>query len=206
MPTTDDYGQGVNIAALTDAPNAETLAKNIVNAILRRSVLSYADAAERDATLTGALAPVDGQVAYLQAEQLLTARVAGAWVAIGSATSSWTTVNLVDGFAHDGNANGTVQYRRLNLFGEQSIQLKGALAVTYSPSIPNAGVFTAAPLPTNSRPTKLRTVTIPCSDVDSTRITLKLDAQPGGHLKIYGTNSSDTRPPWIGFNGVFYSL
>lgn len=203
MPTTDDYGQGVEIAALTDAPDAEELAKDIANAIAPRSIMRFADAAARAATVTS---PADGMATYLTAEQRLDLRVAGTWVTIGSSVSPWTTIGLVSGFAHNGNSNGTLQYRRINLFGEPSIQLKGALAVTYSPSIPNSGIFTASPLPTASRPTSLRTVTIPCSDVNSDRITLKMDAQTNGHLNIYGTNSGDNRPVWIGFNGVFYSL
>lgn len=203
MPTTDDYDQDVEIASLTDAPDASKLAREIVNAVVQRSVMRFATASARNATLTS---PIDGMVTYLTAEQQLQARVAGAWVVVGTASSPWVTVGLVSGFAHNGNSNGTMQYRRINLFGEPSIQLKGALSVTYSPSIPNSGIFTASPLPTSSRPTDLRTVTIPCSDVNSDRITLKMDAQPDGHLNIYGTNSSDNRPIWIGFNGVFYSL
>ncbi|WP_181785063.1 hypothetical protein [Streptomyces phytophilus] len=204
MPTTDDYGQGVSIAALTDAPNAATLAQDIANAITERSVMRFATASARNATLTS---PADGMVTYLAAEQRLDARVAGTWVTMGASISSWTTISLVSGFSHNGNSNGTVQYRRINLFGEISVQLQGALSVTYGGgSIPNSGIFTSSPLPTAARPASLRTVVIPCSDVNSDRITLKLDAKTDGHLEIYGTNASTNRPGWIGFNGVFYSL
>lgn len=51
MSGTDDYGQGVSIAALTDAPNAETLAKNIANAIVQRSVMRFASASARSAAI-----------------------------------------------------------------------------------------------------------------------------------------------------------
>lgn len=63
MATTDDYGQGVSIASLTDAPNAEVLAKAIANAIVARSVMRFASASSRAATLT---APVEGMVTWLQ--------------------------------------------------------------------------------------------------------------------------------------------
>ncbi|MFP8944690.1 hypothetical protein ACLIYM_25105 [Streptomyces fenghuangensis] len=203
MPTTDDYGQGVQLAALTDPPDAAKLARDLADGILPRSVLRFTDAAERNATLAS---PADGMVAYLENEQLLTVRIGGTWVQIGSSVSAWKTISLVSGFAHNGNSNGTVQYRIVNDFGVTSIQLRGALSVTYSPSIPNSGVFTASPLPTAARPTSLRTVVIPCSDVNSDRITLKLDAKTSGHLEIFGTNSTTNRPIWIGFNGVSYSL
>lgn len=66
MPTTDDYGQAISIALLTDPPNAETLAKGLGNAIAPKSVMRFASAAARSAVLTGAAAPVEGMVAYLQ--------------------------------------------------------------------------------------------------------------------------------------------
>ena len=55
------------------------------------------------------------------------------------------------------------------------------------------------------RPSTLRTVLIPCSDVSSDRIALKLDVQTDGYLQVFGTGSG-VKPPWIGFNGVIVSL
>ncbi|WP_109000759.1 H-type lectin domain-containing protein [Streptomyces rishiriensis] len=66
MATTDDYGQGVSIAALTDAPDASALARNIANAIVSRSVMRFASASARTAALSGASAPVEGMVTWLQ--------------------------------------------------------------------------------------------------------------------------------------------
>ena len=84
MATTDDYGQGVSIAALTDAPNAETLAKNIANGIAPRSVMRFASASTRTATLTGATAPVEGMVSYLQDTDRLYVYTGSAWGEIGT--------------------------------------------------------------------------------------------------------------------------
>lgn len=64
MSTEDYYGQGVSIASLTDAPDAESLAKNIANAIVSRSVMRFTSASDRTATLTGLAAPVKGMVSY----------------------------------------------------------------------------------------------------------------------------------------------
>ncbi|MFE9003068.1 hypothetical protein ACFYOY_13145 [Streptomyces sp. NPDC007875] len=207
MPTEDSYGQGVDIAALTDAPNAATLAFNIADAIAQRSVMRFSSASARNATLT---APVAGMMAALSTEKLLTWYDGSSWAVIGSGTSAWTNVPLASGFTHNGNGNGSMQYRVVNLFGEPTVMLQGALNVTYSGSnIANGGIVTSTPLPSSARPGSLRTVVIPCSDVSSVRITLKLDAQPDGHLKIYGTGTGadgTSKPPWIGFNGVFYSL
>lgn len=203
MPTTDAYGQGINIAALTDAPNANTLAFDIVNAIAPRSVMRFASASARNATLTS---PVEGMLAWLQDVNWLTLYDGSAWVVVSAGTQAWTTVGLASGFAHNGNSNGTFQYRVVNLFGEISIMFQGAVSVTYSgSSIPNGGTLNTTALPTSARPTSLRTIVIPCSDVSSSRITLKLDVQTDGYLKIWGTGSGIT-PPWVGFNGCFSSL
>lgn len=207
MSTEDSYGQGVDIAALTDAPNAATLAFNIADAIAQRSVMRFSSASARNATLTS---PVHGMVAALATEKLLTWYDGSAWTVIASGTSAWTNVPLAAGYSHNGNSNGTFQYRVVNLFGEKTVMLQGAVNATYSgTAIANDGVLTSVALPSAARPASLRTVVVPCSDVSSVRITLKLDARSDGHLQIYGTGTGadgTTKPPWIGFNGVFYSL
>lgn len=207
MPTTDAYGQGIQIAALTDAPNANTLISGPVDDLTERSVMRFASASARNATLTS---PVAGMVAYLTTEKLFTGYDGTSWVVLAAGTSAWTNVPLASGFTHNGNSNGTFQYRVVNLFGEKTVMLQGAINVTYSgTTIPNGGVVTSTALPSAARPGSLRTVVVPCSDISSVRITLKLDARSDGHLQIYGTGSGAdgvSTPPWIGFNGVFYSL
>lgn len=207
MPGIDDYGQDVKIAALTDSPNAETLATDIANAIVERSNMRFASATERNATLTS---PVEGMEAWLETENLKTLYDGTSWVVSAQGSNAWTTVPLASGFSHNGNSNGTFQYRVVNFFGESSIMFRGAVGVTYSgTTIPNSGVLTSTALPVGARPVNLRTITVPCSDVSSVRITLKLDIQTDGHLKIYGTGTGadgTSTPPWIGFNGCFSSL
>lgn len=88
MPTTDDYGQGVSIAALTDKPDAEKLAKEIANGVAARSVMRFADAAARNATLTS---PVDGMMAWLDAEQSMTVRASGSWRTVATDRARTTT-------------------------------------------------------------------------------------------------------------------
>lgn len=88
MATTDDYGQGVSVATLTDAPNAETLGKNIANGIAPRSVMRFASASARTATLTGATAPVEGMVSYLQDTDRLYVYNGSAWVEISTRQES----------------------------------------------------------------------------------------------------------------------
>lgn len=97
MPTTDDYGQDVNIASLTDAPNAETLAKSIANGIAQRSVMRFASASARGATLT---APVDGMATWLQDVNRLDLYNGSAWVTPEpSLTSTTSGLSAASGFS-----------------------------------------------------------------------------------------------------------
>jgi hypothetical protein len=84
VATTDDYGQGVSVATLTDPPNAETLAKAIANGIVSRSVMRFASAAARTSALTGATAPVEGMTSYLQDVDRLYVYNGSAWVEIST--------------------------------------------------------------------------------------------------------------------------
>lgn len=94
---TDDYGQGVSIASRTDAPDAETLAKNIANGAVSRGVLRFASASARTAALTGPSAPAEGMVTSLADTDRLYRYNGSAWVAvapvtqIGTATVSFTS-------------------------------------------------------------------------------------------------------------------
>ena len=206
MPTTDDYGQGVQIASKTDAPNAEKLAKDIVNAIAQRSILRFASASARGATLTGATAPVEGMLTWLQDVNRLDLWDGSTWVAVSVGRSSWTTITPESPWTQNGNNNGTFQYRLLNISGEESLQFRGALGRASYPTSPAGSyVVNNTALPSSVRPSTLRTVLIPCSDTSSERIALKLDVKTDGYLEVFGF-STTAKPPWIGFNGVTVSL
>ncbi|CAL9665843.1 hypothetical protein SUDANB1_07207 [Streptomyces sp. enrichment culture] len=206
MPTPDDYGQGINIASLTDAPDASKLARDIANAIAQRSILRFASASARGATLVDEAAPVEGMLTWLQDVNRLDLWDGSAWVAVSVGRSSWTTITPESPWTQNGNNNGTFQYRLLNISGEESLQFRGALGRASYPSSPSSNyVVNNTALPAAVRPSTLRTVVIPCSDTSSERITLKLDVKTDGYLEVFGFSSS-VKPPWIGFNGVTVSL
>jgi hypothetical protein len=209
VPITDQYGQGFTGLDYGDSPDLKKLSESLL-LMAGQSVMRFASASARNATLT---APVAGMVAWLTGEKLLTVYDGTAWVAVAAGTQSWTTVSLASGFSHDGNSNGNFQYRVVNLFGEQTLMLRGGLGVTYSGSpsvIANGGVVTGTPLPAAARPTSLRTVTGACSTTNSDALSVKIDILPTGHIQIVGTTSSTAnpkiQPPWVSFNGCFCSL
>ncbi|KUN99478.1 hypothetical protein [Streptomyces resistomycificus] len=88
MPTTDDYGQGVNIASLTDAPDASKLAKDLANAIAQRSLMRFASASARGATLT---APIEGMPSWLEDVNRLEIYNGSSWVTPEPSLVSGTT-------------------------------------------------------------------------------------------------------------------
>lgn len=116
MPTTDKYGQGVQIASLADPPNAETLASNIANAIVERSAMRFASASTRNATLT---APVAGMQAWLNDTKQLTVYDGTQWLIAVTATAgmqSWTPTWSTDTGQHlpvFGNADVRCKFMQL---------------------------------------------------------------------------------------------
>lgn len=203
MPTTDTFGQGIPLAALSDAPDGPKMIADLALGALLRGVPKYASASERGATITS---PQAGQLAWLQDTKLLTLWDGAAWTVVAAGTQAWTTISLASGWTQNGNDNGTLQYRVVNLFGAQTLMLRGAIArTTYPTTVPSNFIITSTPLPAAARPTTKRTIMIPCSDNASERISLKLDLQVDGHLSIWGTGPT-VKPPWVGFNGCFASL
>jgi hypothetical protein len=206
MPSTDDYGQGIGIASLTDAPDADKLATDIVNAIAQRSIMRFASTSARGATLVGAAAPVEGMLTWIRDADRLDLYDGSTWVTVSVGIRSWTTISLASGWSQNGNSQGTFQYRIVNFAGEDTIMFRGGISrSSYPSSLPSSFTLNTTALPTTARPSTLRTIVVPCSDVSSARITLKLDITTDGWLNLYGIQS-DSKPPWVGFNGCFASL
>lgn len=87
MAGTDSYGQGVVVASLTDAPNAETLARNIVDSVIPRSVMRFSSASARAASIAS---PVEGMVTWLQDTDRLYRYNGSAWDPVAPQTQSGT--------------------------------------------------------------------------------------------------------------------
>ncbi|MFE0219489.1 hypothetical protein ACFW0U_01190 [Streptomyces albidoflavus] len=206
MPPNDSYGQGIGLWAVNDAPDIPGAIAALAAGVIPRGVLRFASASTRGATLIGDRAPVGGMLTWLQDVKRLDLYDGGQWVAVSTGASLWTTISLASGFAHNGNNNGTLQYRLLSISGEDSLQFRGAVARASWPTTPEGNyVLNSTALPAAVRPQTLRTVTVPCSDASSDRIALKLDVQTNGFLNVFGTGAK-VKPPWISLNGTIVSL
>jgi hypothetical protein len=203
VPLTDTYGQNIPYPTLTDKPNAQSLAEGLVTNMTPKLVMTFASAVTRGATINK---PLEGMVTWLKDANRLEVYDGTAWVSFASGTNKWQNVSLASGWTNNGNAQGNFQYRVVNLFGEDTIMFRGGISrSSYPGTIPSYFELNTSALPTSARPASLRTIVVPCSDVSSDRITLKLDITIDGWLRLYGA-SATAKPPWVGFNGCFTSL
>ncbi|MFC9191433.1 hypothetical protein [Streptomyces cyaneofuscatus] len=202
MPLTDSYGQGVTYPTLTDKPNAQTLGQGIVDGLTPKVVMTFASAVVRGATIKK---PVAGMATWLRDVGQLQVYDGANWTTLTSGQSTWKTISLGQGFAQNGNQQGTFQYRVVNLFGEQMLYFRGGIIPTYITGDVQQNTLNSVALPANARPSTLRTILVPCSDVRSARIALRMDITTAGWLNLWGIQK-DTNPPWVGFHGTFTSL
>lgn len=100
MPNIDDYGQDINIASLTDAPDASKLAQDLANAIAPRSVMRFASASARGATLVDDAAPVKGMATWLQDVNRLEVYDGSDWITPPQTLDSTTSgLSVASGFS-----------------------------------------------------------------------------------------------------------
>lgn len=128
-----------------------------------------------------------------------------AWVGYAAELVPWTRVNLAGGYGHNGNSNGNVAYRVIDLIGSRFVQWRGGLNVTYRSGAPvRDGQFLAAALPSVARPGTLRTLPVACSAASSSILALKIDFRSNGTARLL--NDPGDAPPWVSLNGVMYVI
>ncbi|NED75417.1 hypothetical protein G3I51_24445 [Streptomyces sp. SID9944] len=205
MPTTDSYGQGIGLWQMTDAPSIPDAIALFAKGVLPRLTLTFASASARGSTLVGSAAPVPGMMTWLTDVQRMDMWDGTSWVTVSVGSRTWTTITLASGWSQNGASQGNLQYRIVNFAGEDTIMFRGGISrSTYPNTMPDFFTINANVLPTTARPTTIRTILLPCSDVSSDRIALKMDITVDGKLNIYG--GPNAKPPWISFNGTFASL
>lgn len=86
MPQGDSYGQGINLAINSDAPDAQQLVADLEK-IIGIAITVFTSAASRGATLVGDAAPHEGMVTYLLDVERLEIYDGSAWKTL----SEWQT-------------------------------------------------------------------------------------------------------------------
>ena len=91
MTAPDQYGQNVQIFQMTDAPSIPGAAQALADGIIPRTVMRFASASARGATLAGAYAPVEGMATYLLDVNRLEVYNGSAWVTPPQTLTSTTS-------------------------------------------------------------------------------------------------------------------
>ncbi|KDQ65752.1 hypothetical protein [Streptomyces sp. NTK 937] len=190
MPSSDGYGQGVQYPVLSDAPNAETAFQTVVNGIVGRSVLRFANANERSAQLTGPYEAVPGMISYLIAEDR--------WDRYGAdrvwrpmSPGPWKPFTFSTGYTAEAGSPG---YRIVN----GSVELRGVFRRSNNANLVIGTQTTFATLPTEARPTASRAFTTPASSGTGRVAAL----QVGGSL----TYTVDSAVGFLYLDGIRFSL
>jgi hypothetical protein len=97
VPADDDFGQGIGLWQMTDAPSIPDAIKALADGVIPRSVLRYASASDRGAAID---APVEGMVTYREDANVLEVYTGSAWVTPPSTVTSTTSgLTSLTGFA-----------------------------------------------------------------------------------------------------------
>lgn len=207
MPTTDDYGQGVQIASLTDAPDGPRLARDLASGIIPRTAMRFASGAERNATLTS---PVAGMVAWVTAESALTVYDGSGWRSVSFSTP-WVTLALNPTFWE---AYGDYPMPRVRRVGD-IVYLEGRAARVGGGDIPNQsgqGFAFIGNVPSGFRPPSVTYaegyagITSAGTGAPVARIEIAGTAAPGGDyhnpgdIRLYKDKSSH----WVSLHAYWH--
>ncbi|PRH79412.1 hypothetical protein C6N75_10030 [Streptomyces solincola] len=101
----------------------------------------------------------------------------------GVGAGGWITAGLTSGWAHNGNNNGTLQYRRVLDNGSWKMQWRGGVTV-------GSGVqVLATPLDAEYRPASRRTMLVP-RDAAGGSNEVKVDFNGDGNVTLVGTTTA----------------
>jgi hypothetical protein len=206
MPKGDKYGQNVQYPVLADVPNIETALSTLVNAVVPLTVLRFANANARAATLSGDAKPVPGMVTYLIAEDRWEGRQAdGTWLLLSD--GPWQPLTYKTGYAANGGSPG---WRRKAGGG---IELRGRIQRSSGASLEDDGTFVPfASVPSSVAPATSRYYIVPSKRVTTdgvSRYTARIEVQSDGVMTYTvesgGGISSSGSPGWFGLDGVMFS-
>ncbi|PPS86419.1 hypothetical protein [Streptomyces sp. MH60] len=200
MPRNDSYAQGVQYPILGDAPDIEEAFKPVVDGIVPKTVMRFANANARSAALTGATKPVPGMITYLIAEDRWDRRDGdNVWRPLSP--GPWKPFTFVSSYSA---SSGGPAYRIVN----NTVELRGTFQKT------SGGLFITndetkfATLPTEARPTggwRYFTVATNLHQVTATTYhSARLSVGTDGSMNFACQLNSKTQ--WISLDGVRFSI
>ncbi|MGW6855805.1 hypothetical protein [Streptomyces xanthophaeus] len=148
MPGVDDLSQNVPYPLLSDPPNIEHAMSTMVDAVVPKLNMTFADANARSATIPS---PTAGMECFLIAEKRKEIYDGTAWIPLTA--SGWIPLTFNTGYEP---FEGSPAYRIVN----QTVELRGSVKRTGFVPFPNATEIYLATMPTIARPPFERTFCI----------------------------------------------
>lgn len=199
----DSYGQGLPYLDETDAPDLNVWGSALVGAVGGQLVMRFASTSARDATLTGATAPVAGMRCYVSAtDTFYSYTTAHGWVPEQiNPTVPWTApaLNTAGGISDNGNGEGATGFRVVPALGQQRLELQGGVNLGTDPGSGNTILLFTLPL--GARPTARRTVVAGKNQSAGLGVT-KVDINTDGTVNAFGTGGTGSTTTWVSLNGI----
>lgn len=195
---TDDYGQGVQILDYTDRPDLALLGKNLAAGLTPRSVMRFANASARDATITS---PVPGMVAWVADTKLLTCWDGAAWRGMYMGSTDWSALTLNSGFTTPQGSLHTIEFRVVNAAGTPRVEFHGSVDCTADVT----GQVNVATLPVGARPTSLRTLAVTRTFNAVTSGVARVEITTAGVLSVFGA-AGDAVTSWFCMDGCSFDI
>jgi hypothetical protein len=200
MPRNDAYSQGVQYPVLGDSPDIEVATQTIVNGIVPKTVMRFANANARAAALSGEAAPVPGLITYLIAEDRFDRRDGdGVWRPLSP--GPWKPLALSSGYSANSGSPG---YRIVN----GDVHLRGTIGRSNASALATNTVTQFATLPTEARPVGgFRFFTVPTqwtTNGGATYIHGRVEVEPDG--KVSYLLPIGSRSEWVGLDSIRFSI
>lgn len=202
MPT-DSYGQSIPYLDYTDVPDFNAWGKALVAALAPIATMRFASASARDATLTGAAAPVAGMRCWLGDVKRWYGYDGTTWSPEAvlpdvSMTPLASLLNTAGGVSDNGNSEGTLGARVITVQGLKKLELQGGAALATDPGAGSVRLLTL-PSGVGMWPSSRRTAGI-AKSIDNGIATTKIDINTNGDILAFGTFGSATT--WVSLNNV----
>ncbi|MEU8840238.1 hypothetical protein AB0D97_14055 [Streptomyces roseus] len=197
MPGVDGLDQNVPYPFLSDPPNIETAAGNLVNAVVPKLNMTFTDANARAAAIP---APTAGMECFLVAEKRKEIYDGTSWVTM--LPGGWVPLTFDAGFT--GYSTTSPAYRVL----DGSVEFRGKVQKSGFTSFAPASAIRLSSLPTAIRPAQERTFIV--ATEWAADLFAWITVQPNGNLTtvVPPTTGSPVAAVarWVALDGVRYTL
>jgi hypothetical protein len=194
MPGVDDLDQNVPFPLLSDPPNIESATSNLVDAVVPKLNMTFADANARAATIP---APTPGMECFLIAEKRKEIFDGTSWVTLTA--SGWTSLTFASGYIAN---TGSPGYRIVN----QCVELRGTGRNSGNTAVPVNAEFVIATLPAIARPPQSRFFVVAAEWW--TDIYARIEVRTNGDVVVIIPLDTGIAPGarWVCFDGIRFSL